>query len=171
MAAAPLMAGLAAAPALAETAHKPHPAAKPKSAAKKPARKPAPPPAYGDRDDVMAFADAQAESLGYRREELRAILALARPQPAVQRLILPGPPGQAKDWGASRQRFVEPQRLQAGLAFWATHEAALARAEASYGVPAEMIASVIGVETFYGRIMGGFRVLDALASARSCASS
>ncbi|WP_255511984.1 hypothetical protein [Mitsuaria sp. TWR114] len=90
MAAAPLMTGLAAAPALAETAHKPHPAAKPKSAAKKPARKPAPPPAYGDRDDVMAFADAQAESLGYRREELRAILALARPQPAVQRLILPG---------------------------------------------------------------------------------
>ena len=164
MAVAPLMAGFAVAPAMAETSSRPHAASKAKSAAKKPARKPAPPPEYGDRADVMAFADAQAESLGYRQEELRAVLALARPQPAVQRLILPGPPGQAKDWGAYRQRFVEPQRLQAGLAFWATHEAALARAEASYGVPAEIIASVIGVETFYGRIMGTFRVLDALAT-------
>ena len=141
-------------------AHKP----KPKPAAKKPARAPAVLPAYGDRADVMAFADAQAASLGYRPEELRAILALARSQPVVQRLVLPGAPGQAKDWGAYRQRFIEPQRLQAGLNFWATHEAALARAEAAYGVPAEMIASIIGVETFYGRIMGSFRVLDALAT-------
>lgn len=174
MTASPLMAALAATPAMAQSPAgsqaAPHAASKaaskaaPKKAAKKPARKPAVLPEYGDRADVMAFADAQAESLGYRREELRAVLALARPQPTVQRLILPGPPGQAKDWGAYRQRFVEPQRLQAGLAFWATHEAALARAEAAYGVPAEVIASIIGVETFYGRIMGGFRVLDALAT-------
>lgn len=165
LAASPLMAAIAPAAAQAPaSAHKPHGAAKAKPAAKKAAKQPAALPAYGDRADVMAFADAQAESLGYRREELRAVLALARPQPAVQRLILPGPPGQAKDWGAYRQRFVEPQRLQAGLAFWATHEAALARAEATYGVPAEIIASVIGVETFYGRIMGTFRVLDALAT-------
>jgi membrane-bound lytic murein transglycosylase B len=167
LAAAPLMAAVAAAPALAETAHKPHPSAEAKAAkkpAKKPPKKPAALPEYGERADVMAFADAQAESLGYRREELRALLALARPQPAVQRLILPGPPGQAKDWGSYRLRFVEPQRLQAGLAFWAANEAALARAEATYGVPAEIIASVIGVETFYGRIMGSFRVLDALAT-------
>lgn len=172
MAASPLMAALGSAPVMAQAPAqgqaRPHAAAPKASAskkvAKKPARKSAVLPEYGDRADVMAFADAQAESLGYRREELRAVLALARPQPTVQRLILPGPPGQAKDWGAYRQRFVEPQRLQAGLAFWATHEAALARAEAAYGVPAEIIASVIGVETFYGRIMGGFRVLDALAT-------
>lgn len=167
LAAAPLMAAMPAAPALAQTAHKPHPSAEAKAAkksTKKPAKKPAALPEYGERADVMAFADAQAESLGYRREELRALLALARPQPAVQRLILPGPPGQAKDWGSYRLRFVEPQRLQAGLAFWAANEAALARAEATYGVPAEIIASVIGVETFYGRIMGSFRVLDALAT-------
>ncbi|OWQ93902.1 lytic murein transglycosylase B [Roseateles aquatilis] len=160
---------LAALPAAAETASKPAakpaPKSKPKAAAKaRAARKPAVQPPFGERADVMAFADAQAESLGYRREELRALLALARPQPTVQRLILPGPPGQAKDWGAYRQRFIEPQRLQAGLAFWAQHEAALSRAEATYGVPAEVIASIIGVETFYGRIMGGFRALDALAT-------
>lgn len=166
LAAAPLT--LAALPAAAAE-HSSKPAtstkAKPAHPAKKPARKATPPaPPYGDRADVMAFADAQADSLGYRPEELRAMLALARSQPSVQRLILPGPPGQAKDWGAYRQRFVEPQRLQAGLAFWAANEAALARAEATYGVPAEVIASIIGVETFYGRIMGSYRVLDALST-------
>lgn len=127
--------------------------------------KPAATPAtFGERPALMAFADSEAAALGYDAPTLRALLAQARPQAAVRRLILPGPPGQAKDWGAYRQRFIEPRRLQAGLAFWAAHEAALQRAEETYGVPAEIITSIIGVETFYGRIMGNFRVLDALAT-------
>lgn len=124
----------------------------------------APVSTFGERPDLMAFADSEAAALGYEAPALRSLLAQARPQASVQRLILPGAPGQAKDWGAYRQRFIEPRRLQAGLAFWATHEAALARAEQTYGVPAEIIASIIGIETFYGRIMGSFRVLDALTT-------
>ena len=168
LAMSPLLASTALAQPESKPASKTHPKASAKTAAKpKSKAKPAKPvvqPAYGDRADVMAFADSEAQALGYGREELRAILALARSQPTVQRLILPGAPGQAKDWGAYRLRFIEPQRLQAGLTFWAEHEAALARAEATYGVPAEVIASIVGVETFYGRIMGNFRVLDALAT-------
>lgn len=133
-------------------------------ASKKQARPPALPATYGERADLMQFADTEAATLGYEPEALRRLLAQARPQASVQRLILPGPPGQAKDWGSYRQRFIEPRRLEAGLGFWSTHEAALARAESMYGVPAEMIASIIGIETFYGRIMGGFRVLDALTT-------
>ncbi len=121
-------------------------------------------PVFGERADLMQFADREAAALGYEPAALRSILAQARLQPSVQRLILPGAPGQAKDWGAYRQRFIEPRRLQAGLGFWADNEAALARAEATYGVPAQMIASIIGIETFYGRIMGGYRVLDALTT-------
>ncbi len=121
-------------------------------------------PAFGERADLMQFADQQAAALGYDAQALRSLLAQARVQASVQRLILPGAPGQAKDWGAYRQRFIEPQRLQAGLAFWSTNEAELARAQATYGVPAQIIAAIIGVETFYGRIMGGYRVLDALTT-------
>ncbi len=54
--------------------------------------------------------------------------------------------------------------MQAGLAFMSEQAEALARAEARFGVPAELIAGLIGVETFYGRISGGFRVIDALAT-------
>ena len=119
---------------------------------------------YGQRADIVAFAQAQAEGLGLSPEALAQLLAQARKLPAVQKLIMPPPVGTAKDWSAYRARFVEPRRLQAGLAFWQAHEAALSRAEAQFGVPAEIIAGIIGIETFYGQIMGGFRVIDALAT-------
>jgi membrane-bound lytic murein transglycosylase B len=55
-------------------------------------------------------------------------------------------------------------RIKAGAAFWASHEQTLARAEAQYGVPAEIIVGIIGVETMYGRMPGKIRVMDALTT-------
>jgi membrane-bound lytic murein transglycosylase B len=40
----------------------------------------------------------------------------------------------------------------------------LARAEQEYGVPAQMIVAIIGVETFYGGNTGSWRVIDALST-------
>jgi len=141
------------------------PSKKPKRAAVAAARVPdkAPQP-FGERADVMRFAADLATQQGWELPPLQATLAQARSVPAVQRLIMPAAAGTAKDWAAYRARFIEPRRLQAGIAFWAQHEAALNRAEAVYGVPAEIIAAIIGVETFYGQITGGFRVIDALAT-------
>ncbi|CAN5275812.1 lytic murein transglycosylase B [soil metagenome] len=124
----------------------------------------APPHPFGERAELMRFAAELAIEQGWEIAPLQAQLAQAQSVPAVQRLIMPAAVGTAKDWAAYRARFVEPRRLQAGLAFWTQHEAALARAEALYGVPAELIAGLIGVETFYGQITGGFRVIDALAT-------
>ena len=126
-------------------------------------RQPAPTP-FGERPDLMAFAAELAQAEGWEAAPLQAQLAQAQSLPVVQRLIMPAAAGVAKDWAAYRARFVEPRRLQAGLAFWEQHGAALARAEEQYGVPAELIAGLIGVETYYGQIMGGFRVIDALAT-------
>lgn len=121
-------------------------------------------PALGQTPAVLAFAAQHAASLNQSPEQVAAVLAQARILPSVQRLIMPAPAGTAKDWMAYRDRFVEPRRLQAGLAFWEANAEALARAEERYGVPAEIVMGIIGVETFYGRIMGGFRILDALAT-------
>lgn len=121
-------------------------------------------PALGLTAAVQAFAAEHAASLNQPPEQVADLLAQARILPSVQRLIMPPPAGTSKDWMAYRDRFVEPRRLQAGLAFWQAHADDLARAEASYGVPAEIVLGIIGVETFYGRIMGGFRVIDALAT-------
>jgi membrane-bound lytic murein transglycosylase B len=133
--------------------------------AAKPRRAEAPePPAYGRRDDVMRFAADVAQRRGLDRAWVESRLAAARPLPAVQRLVMPPPAGTAKNWAAYRGRFIEPKRVAAGAQFWRDHEAELSRAEALYGVPASIVIGVIGVETFYGRFMGTFRTLDALAT-------
>ncbi len=147
--------------ALAGWAH-PALAQKPKP---KPARK-APPaePAYGRRADIMAFATAVAERRELPLRWLQAQLAQARPQESVRRLIMPPPVATAKNWAAYRARFIEPRRIDAGAAFWRANQAWLSRAQESYGVPPHIVVGIIGVETFYGRVMGNYRVLDALAT-------
>jgi membrane-bound lytic murein transglycosylase B len=129
----------------------------------KPRREPAPKP-LGTRPALIAFANDLAAAEGWDAAALRRQLAAASNLPKVKQLILPASAPTAKNWTAYRDRFIEPRRIEAGLAFWAEHEAALARAESQYGVPAEVIMGILGVETFYGRITGGFKVLDALAT-------
>ena len=119
---------------------------------------------YGQREDAMALADALAQQFNLDATWARAQLAQARFNPTVARLIMPPPAGTAKNWAAYRARFIEPDRVRAGVAFWATHERWLAEAEQRFGVPASIVVGIIGVETFYGRITGNFRVLDALAT-------
>ena len=119
---------------------------------------------YGRRDDVVAFADEITRRHAIDREWLGATLAQSHYLPNVARLIMPTPAGSAKNWQAYRARFVEPVRIRAGLAFRQANADWLARAEARYGVPAEIILGILGVETIYGRQMGGFRALDALAT-------
>jgi membrane-bound lytic murein transglycosylase B len=119
---------------------------------------------YGRRDDVMRFAAEAAEHQGLPRDWVEAQLEKARYIPVVAKLIMPPPAGTAKSWMAYRARFIEPQRVQAGLAFWQANADTLAGAEAQYGVPASVIVGIVGIETFYGRMTGNFRVLDALAT-------
>ena len=129
----------------------------------KPKREPPPKP-LGPRPDLVAFANDLAAAEGWDAAALRRQLAAASNLPKVRQLILPAATPAAKNWKAYRDRFIEPRRIEAGLAFWAEHADALARAESRYGVPAEVIMGILGVETFYGRITGGFKVLDALAT-------
>ncbi|HEX3140833.1 MAG TPA: lytic murein transglycosylase B [Rhizobacter sp.] len=119
---------------------------------------------YGQREDVMRFGDELAERRGLDAAWVKSQLADARFVPNVAKFIMPPPVGVAKNWAAYRSRFVEPLRLKSGVAFWRENEKWLERAEEMYGVPAEIIIGVIGVETIYGRQMGGFRVIDALAT-------
>ncbi len=119
---------------------------------------------YGRRDDVIAFAAQVADDRGLDRAWVEEQLAKARYQPGVAKAIMPGKPGTAKNWAAYRARFIEPKRLAAGVQWWQAHATALADAQERYGVPAELVAGVIGVETFYGRMTGNYRVLDSLAT-------
>ena len=123
------------------------------------------PPAYGARDDVMRFADELARrNATLDAAWLRAQLQRARQIAAVQKLIMPPATGTVKNWNAYRARFIERERIDAGAAFWRANAQWLERAEQRWGVPPQIVIGVIGVETFYGRLSGNIRVIDALAT-------
>lgn len=84
--------------------------------------------------------------------------------PQIARFIQPPPVGTAKNWRVYRSRFIDPVRISAGVKFWRANAETLVRAEQEYGVPAEIIVGIIGVETIYGQQVGTFRVMDALTT-------
>ncbi len=121
-------------------------------------------PAYAGRPEAMALADEIAERHGMDRQWVRRTLGKARQVPQVVKLVIPPPVTTPRNWQQYRSRFLETERIQAGVAFWQTHRELLERASNSYGVPAEIIIGIIGVETYYGRHIGRYRVMDALAT-------
>ena len=141
-----------------------HALAAPASASRKARARPAAAPTYADHPAAAAFAARVAAHHQLDVDWLRAQLSQARRIEAVRKLVMPPPAGTAKNWAAYRSRFVEPQRIAAGMAFWRAHERWLAEAEARWGVSPEVVVAIIGVETFYGRVTGNFRLVDALAT-------
>ena len=119
---------------------------------------------YAGNEEAMGWAEQVAERRGLERDWVRRAVGQAQFLPIVARLIQPAPAGTAKNWRVYRSRFIDPVRINAGVRFWQDNQEALERAEKDYGVPAEIIVGVIGVETIYGQQMGNFRVIDALAT-------
>ena len=137
----------------------PAPAAEPQAARTAiPARLP-----YANRADVRAFAAEVAGADGLTQQQVERWLAQAKYQPKIvaamdRPLLLP------PKWFEYAPPLLAPDRVRGGVAFWRANEAELARAEAEYGVPAEIVVAILGVETIYGRNTGSYRVLDALAT-------
>lgn len=119
---------------------------------------------YAVRDEVHAFIREMEEKHGLDARQLTALFARTRPLPAVLKAIAPPADPRQRSWQAYRARFIEPKRLAAGRAFWQRHAAALAKAQAESGVPAEIIVAIIGIETFYGRQLGRFDAFAALTT-------
>ena len=119
---------------------------------------------FGEWAAVNAFADDIALRHGFVRTELAALIGQVRYVESAIQLVKPAPSGKPKNWQGYRELTIEPIRVGAGIKFWNEHAATLARAEAEYGVPAEIIVGIIGVETVYGRNTGRFRILDVLAT-------
>jgi len=67
-------------------------------------------------------------------------------------------------WYQYRKIFLGDKRIKDGVTFWQENEQVLSAVEEKYGVPAEIITAIIGVETFYGTRTGGHRVIDALST-------
>ena len=121
-------------------------------------------PAYAARREAMALADEIAQQHGLDRRWVRRTLGKARHVPQLAKLVVPPPVSAPRNWQQYRSRFLDAERVQAGVVFWQTHDALLQQASRTYGVPSEIIVGIIGIETFYGRHLGRYRVLDTLTT-------
>jgi len=118
---------------------------------------------YAARTEVRQFIAELAANEGFDAKSLRRVFAQVRFQPAIIAAMsrpLIAPP----QWHEYAPRFVNPARIEDGVAFWRDNADALERAQRQFGVPAEVIVAIIGVETNYGRNTGSYRVLDALTT-------
>ena len=100
---------------------------------------------------------------GFDRAELEALFAGAVRKDKILEAIA-RPAEKTRPWYEYRNIFVTATRTEQGLEFYRLYAASLQRAEREYGVPAEIIVAIIGVETRYGRNKGSWRVLDALST-------
>ena len=67
-------------------------------------------------------------------------------------------------WDRYKKLFLEEKRISNGKKFIKENSSLFMQVEREFGVPREIITSILGVETRYGKILGGYRVLDSLAT-------
>ncbi|TMH10996.1 MAG: lytic murein transglycosylase B [Betaproteobacteria bacterium] len=122
------------------------------------------PPAYPHRREVKQFIAEMVKKHGFTRRELNRVFGKAQFQPAIIKAMEQPAETALASWQAYRAIFINPQRVEAGVQFWNRNAVPLARAASEFGVPEEIIVGIVGVETTYGRNIGTYRVIDALAT-------
>ena len=118
---------------------------------------------YYERADVQQFIDAMVSQHDYPESELVALFKSVQEQKQVARAIK-APAERKKKWHQYRAIFMTQSRIKNGIKFWTEHETILQQAEQHYGVPAEIIVAIIGVETFYGKHTGKHPVFASLVT-------
>lgn len=118
---------------------------------------------YSDREDVRAYVAELHREHGFDEAQLLALFSSASRKESI-REAMSRPAEKTLKWHEYRQIFLQEPRISQGLEFWAANAAELERARQKYGVPPEYVVAILGVETRYGRTVGNYRVLDALAT-------
>ncbi len=116
-----------------------------------------------DRPSVAKFIDRMVVEHSYDRDRLCEILGDAQSKQSILDAIS-RPAEKTLQWHEYRAIFLTKERVVAGADFWRENAAALRRISDETGVTIEMLVGIIGVETYFGRITGSYRVIDALST-------
>jgi len=108
------------------------------------------------------FVERAASEYGLPENEVRALLLEAEYKQSIVDAI--SRPAEGKPWHEYRQIFLTDRRISKGVDFWKENRELIATASEKSGVDEEIIVSIIGVETFYGRNTGSYRIIDALVT-------
>ena len=117
---------------------------------------------FADRQDVQQFIDQMASKHRFSKTYLTKLFAGYSSSPDIISKI--SAPYEEKPWHHYRKLFITQKRIDGGVKFWQQYSSQLKKAESTFGVPAEIIVAILGVETFYGQQTGKYPVLQALAT-------
>jgi membrane-bound lytic murein transglycosylase B len=112
------------------------------------------------QEEERAFAEEIANRHGFEQAWVEQQLEAAEHKEEIIAAITR--PAEAMPWYRYRKIFMTEERIDGGVEFLEKHHDLLKQAESKYGVPAEIVTAIIGVETKYGKITGSHRVIDAL---------
>ncbi len=115
-----------------------------------------------DHPGMDAFVQSAVEEYGLSAAAVRALLGQAEYKQSVVDAI--NRPAEGKPWHQYRPIFLTSKRINEGVDFWVENRELIRAAAKKYGVDEEIIVAIIGVETFYGRITGNYRIIDALVT-------
>ncbi|MEN9560414.1 MAG: lytic murein transglycosylase [Pseudomonadota bacterium] len=132
------------------------------AAKKKKKNAPASSTGFEHRAEVQSFIKEMA-ALGLNSRELNQRFAQHRPNTEVIRLM-DAPVLRPAKWYEYYPRFLQADRINAGHNYLKNHQSIFKRAQEVYKVSPSLIAAIIGVETFYGRVTGSNEVFNALAT-------
>ena len=118
---------------------------------------------YASNPQVQAFINEMVARHGFSKQELEKVFSQAQRSDSILE-AMSRPAEKKLAWYEYRKIFLTQSRIEGGVAFWNQHAQVLAQAEKAYGVDAQVIVAIIGVETRYGGNTGKYRVLDALTT-------
>ena len=73
-------------------------------------------------------------------------------------------PEKTRTYNDYRESVLSPKRVAEGRRLYREHRSVLREISQEYGVPAGVIVALWGVETHYGKVTGGFEVIDSLTT-------
>lgn len=118
---------------------------------------------YGDNVQAQEFIATMVKDHDLDPLDMQLLFAEATYKQSIVD-AMNRPAERVKEWKDYRKIFVTEKRLRQGVEFWQEHRLTLEKAQADYGVPVEIIVAILGVETYYGRMTGSYRVIDALST-------
>ena len=115
------------------------------------------------RPNIQAFIENMTTKHNYDKKELSNILLNSISQEKILSAIS-RPAEKMLTWNEYRNIFLKKERINAGAKFWKEHQITLNKISEQTSVNIEILVGIIGVETYFGRITGGYRVIDALTT-------
>jgi membrane-bound lytic murein transglycosylase B len=132
---------------------------------------------YTKDKDVKVFIDMMVQKYNYKKSYLEKLFKNVKVQKTPLKFYAHKKKSKPKKdinkskiypkhgaWDRYVKYKVTPKRVKDGIKFINKYKSTFSKVEKKYGIPAEYIAAIIGIESAYGKNVGKFPVFDTLTT-------